>query len=114
MVFRNSNVASICLAALSAACVSLLCWYSYRTGCAADLKTGSWGNIELALHYSQVSFVWLVLALLVGILAIVALPGRDAPTRAAMATVFFFAGGLAFWLLDHHFEVMGLQACSAA
>ncbi|MBT1443989.1 hypothetical protein KJI95_05545 [Shewanella sp. JM162201] len=41
---------------LGLACVAFLAgsaFFAYQTGCAADLKTGGVGNIQLAFHYGD-------------------------------------------------------------
>ena len=114
MIVRRSRSISLSLAVICCVCVALLSVYSYKTGCTADLKTGSWGDTELALHFSQISLAWLVSAVITAILAISFLPGLVASTRAALATTFFFIGGLGLWYLAYRVEVMGMFACSAA
>ena len=86
---KFSHVTSY-LAVLSVCCVSLLAYYSYKTGCTADLKTGSFGNPQLVLHFSGIAMAWLAVGVLSGTVAVIILPGVKASTRAGLALAFFF------------------------
>ena len=110
---KFSHVTSY-LAVLSVCCVSLLAYYSYKTGCTADLKTGSFGNPQLALHFSGIAMAWLAVGVLSGTVAVSILPGVKASTRAGLALAFFLFGGGGFWLLGTYFEAVGIQHCFAA
>jgi hypothetical protein len=113
MHIRKLAHVTSCLAVISVCCFSLLAYYSYKTGCTADLKTGSLGDPQLALHFSGIAMAWLAAGVLSGTVAVSILPGVVASTRAGLALAFFFFGGGGFLLLGGYFEAVGLQQCFA-
>jgi hypothetical protein len=110
---KLSHVTSY-LAVLSVFCVSLYAYYSYKTGCTADLKTGSLGDPQLALHFSSIAMAWLAAGVMSGTVAVSVLPGVEASIRAGLAVAFFFFGSGGFLLLGAYSEAVGLQHCFAA
>lgn len=111
MLFRKINVASTTLALIATCFLVCSMFYAYKTGCTADLKTGSLGDAELALHYGSISLGSFIVGILCGTFSVGLLRSRDQATRFGLATMFFFFGGFAFWFLTVHFEISGVQTC---
>lgn len=113
MIFRKFESVSIVLACVSVGALSLSFFYSYKTGCTADLKAGTLGNIPLALHYSRVGLVLFLIGIVSGTASIATIHRLEAASRQGIATMFFFFGSFLIWLVAVQFEIWGVQQCFA-
>jgi hypothetical protein len=94
----------------SVASFGLSLWFSYQAGCAGDLKSGNYGDMQLALHYEGVSGYSLVGGTLLGVVAAI-LAGRSAPRIARIAAVGIIPAAIVLWLIGWRMEDWGIESC---
>ena len=94
----------------SALSFGLSLWFSYRSGCAGDLKGGSYGDIQLALRYDDAFGKALVLGLLLGLTAPL-FAGRDSPRIVHYAALGALPAAFVFWMIGLQFSDWGVESC---
>jgi hypothetical protein len=94
----------------SVASFALSLWFSYEAGCAGDLKTGSFGDMQRALHYDSASGYSLVLGSLLGVVGAL-LAGPISPRAARVAAVGFIPAAIVTWLIGWRLQDWGVQSC---
>jgi hypothetical protein len=98
------------LGVLSVVSFAFSFWLMFRAGCAGDLKTGSYGDPQLALELESIAMPFFLLGA-VGLMALTASLKRPMPQRIGIAAASVLFGGPLLWLLAIQFEVWGVQAC---
>ena len=79
--------------AFAASCLAYF-WLSYKSGCTADLKGGTWGDFDRALQYDGLSVFPGLLALVIGTAApFLLLRRRTLLVRGVLAVVCFLGVG---------------------
>jgi hypothetical protein len=101
---------SLVLSIASLAGFGLSLWFSYQAGCAGDLKAGSYGDMQLALHYEGVSGYSLVGGALCGVVASL-IAARNSPRIARVAAFGIIPVAIATWLVGWRLEEWGVQSC---
>jgi hypothetical protein len=86
-------------------------YFSYLAGCAGDLKGGTLGDPQQALHYEGLSTGPLFLALLCFTALPIFAPFKGIAKRALASTAIFFATAVALILGGIQAAVMGVQQC---
>ena len=113
MICRKFDLVPIALACVAVGALSLSFFYSYKTGCTADLKTGVLGNIPLALHYGGIGQVWVLIGIVSGTASIATIHRLEAASRHGIAAMFFFFGSFLILLVAMQIETWGIQQCFA-
>ncbi|SRR5712691_12109168 len=99
------------LGAISFVSFAVSFWLMFRAGCAGDLKTGSYGDVRLALELENAAIPFFAFGA-VGLVAFIAsLKIVPVPQRIGIAAACVLFGGPLLWLLAIQFEVWGIQAC---
>jgi hypothetical protein len=94
------------------ACFAIAMQYMHRSGCSADLKTGSWGDINLALAFESLAIVWgTASAVLLALLA-ASFPGRSAHARAGAAIGAGVLGYIVLISASIHVQMEAIQRCT--
>jgi len=92
------------VASLAAALV-----FAYASGCAGDLKAGTWGDTQRALAFDDDFGLALLLALPLGWLAVIT---RSRPRASAwLGAGLTVAAVFATWMLGWQFGTWGATAC---
>jgi hypothetical protein len=92
------------MASLAAALV-----FAYESGCAGDLKAGTWGDMQRALQFDSDSGVALMLTFVFVTAAVVARGRSGASAFIGLGTA--LATVVVTWVLSWQFETWGNAAC---
>lgn len=86
-------------------------YFAYQAGCAGDLKGGTLGDPQQALHYEGLSTGPLLLALLCFAALPIFASFKGAAKRALASTAIFLIAFVALILGGIQVEVTGVQQC---
>jgi hypothetical protein len=106
----NRAILSSVVALASAASFGLSLWFSYKSGCAGDLKTGSYGDMQLALRYDADFGKSLIFGMVLGMSAPL-VGGNGSPRIVGYAALCMVPVAIIVWLAGMQFSIWGVQAC---
>ena len=86
-------------------------YFSYLAGCAGDLKAGTLGDPQQALHYEGLSTGPLFLALLCFTALPIFAPFKGIAKRALASTIIFLVAAVVLILGGIQTGIMGVQQC---
>jgi len=101
------KVLAVAACMCTAASLSLAFW----SGCAADLKGGTWGNFDHALKIEAFSLPLDILAILFMCTAFAVRPGRVTEQRVAIIFAVGLLSVFAFALIGMQVQIWGTQSC---
>jgi hypothetical protein len=103
--------ASLVLFAIALFCLLLAPTLSFIAGCAGDAKSGTVGDIGLALHYGDLAMLALFAGMSLGAVGFIVRPAPAISQRAAYAIAWFVIGAVLFWAAAFQTEIWGIQSC---